>query len=87
MEALHKLNLQGKNDKNWQDYYKEYIDIWDCGMRFLPIREPFFLLDMTTCLEYLPWFKVADKLYLLSMEAKKAPYCAPLQHPAFTPIE
>lgn len=45
MWVLHKLDLQGKTDKNWQDYHKEYIDIWDRRMKFLPIREPFFLIE------------------------------------------
>ncbi|KAH1039045.1 hypothetical protein J1N35_040788 [Gossypium stocksii] len=31
MEASHKLDLWKKTDKNWQDYHKEYIDIWIIG--------------------------------------------------------
>ncbi|MFQ6650209.1 hypothetical protein Gotur_022175 [Gossypium turneri] len=54
MEALHKLDLWRKTDENWQDYHKEYIDIWDRRMEFLPIREPFFSSDIATCLEYMP---------------------------------
>ncbi|KAH1113847.1 hypothetical protein J1N35_007225 [Gossypium stocksii] len=38
-------------------------------MKFLPIRESFFSLDTTACLEYMLWFKVAAKPYLLSVEA------------------
>ncbi|MBA0874892.1 hypothetical protein Goshw_023585 [Gossypium schwendimanii] len=51
MEALHKLDLWRKTDENWRDYYKEYIDIWDHRMKFLPIREPFFSSNIATYLE------------------------------------
>ncbi|PPS02706.1 hypothetical protein GOBAR_AA17954 [Gossypium barbadense] len=67
---LHKLDLRGKNDKNWQDYHKEYIDILDYRMRFLPIHKPFFSLDTTACLEYMLWCRVTDKAYLLLVEAR-----------------
>lgn len=39
-------------------------------MKFLPICKPFFLSHTMTCLEYMPWFRVADKPYLLLMEAR-----------------
>ncbi|PPR84389.1 hypothetical protein GOBAR_AA36322 [Gossypium barbadense] len=70
MEALHKLDLRGKTNENWRDYHKEYINIWDHRMKSLPIYEPFFSSDTTTCLEYMPWFRVADKPYLLLAEVK-----------------
>ncbi|KAK5774495.1 hypothetical protein PVK06_042350 [Gossypium arboreum] len=44
MEILHNLDLWGNTDENWRDYQKEFINIWDCIMKFLPIREPFFLI-------------------------------------------
>ncbi|KAG8474236.1 hypothetical protein CXB51_033830 [Gossypium anomalum] len=62
--------VQGKIDENWQDYHNEYIDIWDRRMKFLPIHEPFFLSYTVTYLEYMPWFRVTGKPYLLSVEAK-----------------
>ncbi|MBA0699289.1 hypothetical protein Goari_000938 [Gossypium aridum] len=52
MEALHKLDLWRKTDENWRDYHKEYIDIWDHRMKFLPIREPFFSSNIATYLEF-----------------------------------
>ncbi|PPR85876.1 hypothetical protein GOBAR_AA34822 [Gossypium barbadense] len=69
MEALYKLDLQGKADENWRDYHKEHIDIWDHRMKFLPICKPF---SYVTCayLEYMPWFRVADKPCLLLVKAK-----------------
>ncbi|MFQ6647762.1 hypothetical protein Gotur_021006 [Gossypium turneri] len=48
--------------------------MWDAKvplivMEFLPIREPFFSSDTTSCLDYMPWFRVVGKLYLLSVGA------------------
>ncbi|MBA0876153.1 hypothetical protein Goshw_000343 [Gossypium schwendimanii] len=73
MEALHKLDLRGKNDENRQDCHKEYIDIWDRKMKFLPIREPFFSSDTMDCLEHMPWFRVVDKPYQLSVKGTFIP--------------
>ncbi|KAH1096949.1 hypothetical protein J1N35_013870 [Gossypium stocksii] len=39
-------------------------------MKFLPIHEPFFSSDTMDCLEYMSWFRVVGKLYLLSVEAR-----------------
>ncbi|MBA0793118.1 hypothetical protein Gohar_017550 [Gossypium harknessii] len=60
--------VRGKTDENWKDYHNENIDIWDRRIKLLPIHEPFFSLDMASYLEYMPWFRVAGKLYLLSVE-------------------
>ncbi|KAK5839063.1 hypothetical protein PVK06_007821 [Gossypium arboreum] len=54
MKAMYKLDLQAKTNKNWQDYHKEFIDIWDHRMKFLPICEPFFSSDLAACLEKMP---------------------------------
>ncbi|KAH1032139.1 hypothetical protein J1N35_044313 [Gossypium stocksii] len=75
MEALHKLDLCGKTDENWKDYHKEYINIWDRRMEFLPIREPFFSSNIATCLKYIPQFRVIGKPYLLLVEeARTTPH-------------
>ncbi|MBA0867162.1 hypothetical protein Goshw_027842 [Gossypium schwendimanii] len=53
-----------------RDIHKEYINAWDRKVEFLPIREPFFSLDTVACLEYMQWFRVIGKSYMLSMEAR-----------------
>ncbi|MBA0668198.1 hypothetical protein Goklo_001144, partial [Gossypium klotzschianum] len=70
LKELHKVGMHGKNDENWQELHKEYIEAWDHRMNFLPICEPFFLADTVACLEYLPWFRLASKLYLLLLKAR-----------------
>ncbi|KAK5819362.1 hypothetical protein PVK06_024353 [Gossypium arboreum] len=41
IEALHKLDSRGKTDKDWQEFYKEHIDIWDLGMISYPCANLF----------------------------------------------
>ncbi|MBA0825071.1 hypothetical protein Goarm_021688, partial [Gossypium armourianum] len=54
---------------------KEDNNIWDSRIEFLPILEPFISLDTEVWLEYMLWFKVADKPYLLSVEARTKKLC------------
>ncbi|PPR84829.1 hypothetical protein GOBAR_AA35881 [Gossypium barbadense] len=75
MEELHKVDLQGKNDEDWKEVHKDYIGAWNSRMEFLPICEPFFSSDTTTCLEYMSWFRVTSKSYLLLVEARNATTC------------
>ncbi|MBA0765837.1 hypothetical protein Gotri_014958, partial [Gossypium trilobum] len=70
LKELHKVDMCGKNDEDWREVHNEYIEAWDRMIDFLPIRESFFLADTTICLEYLSWFRLAGKPYLLSVEAR-----------------
>ncbi|MBA0839264.1 hypothetical protein Goarm_005013 [Gossypium armourianum] len=70
IEALHKLDLQGKTDKNWRELHKKYIDIWDYRNDFIPMHKPFFTPKTTTSAKYMPWFRLFRKPYLLSVEAR-----------------
>ncbi|MBA0662007.1 hypothetical protein Goklo_006213, partial [Gossypium klotzschianum] len=49
---------------------REYIDIWDRKKDFIPTREPFFTPETVTSSEYMTWFRLAGKLYLLLVEAR-----------------
>ncbi|PPR85624.1 hypothetical protein GOBAR_AA35066 [Gossypium barbadense] len=64
-----------KNDEDWREVNKESIEAWDRRMNFLPISEPFFSVDTVACLEYLSWFRLAGKSYLLSVEAMSRQLC------------
>ncbi|MBA0556238.1 hypothetical protein Golob_026354, partial [Gossypium lobatum] len=70
MDELHNVDLRGKNNEDWKKIHKDYIDSWDRRMEFLPIREPFLSLDMTSYLEYMSQFRVTRKLYLLSVDTR-----------------
>lgn len=75
MKALHKLDLRGKTDENWQDYHEEHIHIWNRKMKFLPIHKPFFSSNTMAGLKYMSWFRVFDKSYLLSVEVRSRQLC------------
>ncbi|KAG8489223.1 hypothetical protein CXB51_017296 [Gossypium anomalum] len=61
LKELHKVDMRRKNNEDWREMHKEYIEAWDDRMDFLPIHKPFFLADTKACLEYLSWFKVTSK--------------------------
>lgn len=44
-------------------------------MEFLTICEPFFSMGTTACLEYMMWFIVFGKSYLLSVEVRVRQLC------------
>ncbi|MBA0729146.1 hypothetical protein Golax_022740, partial [Gossypium laxum] len=71
----------GENDKYWKEIHNDYIDAWDRMMEFLPIREPFFLADTMSCLEYILWFRVGRGRMTSSSSAptKEAPHVS-MQH-------
>ncbi|MBA0723125.1 hypothetical protein Golax_003734 [Gossypium laxum] len=75
IEALYKLDLQGKNDKNWRELHKKYINIWDYRNDFIPMHKPFFAPKTTTSAKYMPWFRLFRKPYLLSIEARSGQIC------------
>ncbi|PPR98071.1 hypothetical protein GOBAR_AA22593 [Gossypium barbadense] len=52
------------------EFHKDYIDIWDRRIDFILISEPFFKLDMMTSMEYMLWFRLVGKHYLLPVEAR-----------------
>ncbi|KAH1097649.1 hypothetical protein J1N35_014570 [Gossypium stocksii] len=97
MDELHKVDLRGKNVEDWKEIHKDYIYAWDRRIEFLPIREPFLSLNTISCLQYMSWFKVFGKLYLLLVDTRTlhAPgysvstgtYFRALMYPAFhTPM-
>ncbi|MBA0795831.1 hypothetical protein Gohar_006662 [Gossypium harknessii] len=60
-----------KNDDDWREMHKNYIEAWDRRMKFLSICEPFFSVNTMAYLKYLSWFKVISKSYLLSRRARR----------------
>ncbi|MBA0688460.1 hypothetical protein Goari_006247, partial [Gossypium aridum] len=37
MHESDQVDLWGKNEEDWKEIHKDYIDAWDCRMEFLPI--------------------------------------------------
>ncbi|KAG8503651.1 hypothetical protein CXB51_001637 [Gossypium anomalum] len=68
LNELHKVDIRGKNNDNWPQWHGEHIEAWERRMQSLPSRESFFSIDMVADVEYLPWFRLVGKSYLLSSE-------------------
>ncbi|MBA0788932.1 hypothetical protein Gotri_025908 [Gossypium trilobum] len=53
---------------NWSVFWLEYIKMWENWYDHIPIREPIIVLKLVCAPNYMPWFRIHDKPYLLSEE-------------------
>ncbi|MBA0868778.1 hypothetical protein Goshw_018619 [Gossypium schwendimanii] len=49
-------------------FHAEYISMWNNRYELLPHREAIIALELACDLEYIPWFRLLGKPYLLSEE-------------------
>ncbi|PPD97633.1 hypothetical protein GOBAR_DD05340 [Gossypium barbadense] len=70
LKELHKVDMWGKDNNDWAVRHGVHIEAWDCRMQSLPICESFFPADTVAVDDYLAWFRVVGKLYLLPLEAR-----------------
>ncbi|MBA0679617.1 hypothetical protein Goari_011376 [Gossypium aridum] len=72
-----------RTDENWTTFHAQYINMWNNRYEFLATREPIFTPKLAYYPEYMPWFRVHGKPYLLGEEARakpphaRRPQCAP----------
>ncbi|KAG8474420.1 hypothetical protein CXB51_033782 [Gossypium anomalum] len=64
-----KIDLQ-QTDTNWPEFFSEYIKIWKNRYHHIPARESIIVPKLACALDYMPWFRIHDKPYLLSEEQK-----------------
>ncbi|MBA0620258.1 hypothetical protein Godav_006012 [Gossypium davidsonii] len=57
-----RVDMWGKNDEDWAE---NHIQAWDHRMKPIPVREPFLSANTVTTNDYLAWFRVVGKSYLL----------------------
>ncbi|MFQ6653626.1 hypothetical protein Gotur_024930 [Gossypium turneri] len=50
-----------------------YIQMWEDRYDYIPILEPIIIPELACMPEYMPWFKIHGKLYLLSVEERQRP--------------
>ncbi|MBA0662171.1 hypothetical protein Goklo_006351 [Gossypium klotzschianum] len=55
-------------NENWIRFHAEYISMWNNRYELLPHREAIIALELACDLEYMPWFRLLGKPYLLSEE-------------------
>ncbi|MBA0673709.1 hypothetical protein Goklo_024711, partial [Gossypium klotzschianum] len=72
-EALdnhHKIDLRQLHT-NWLRFWSYYIQIWEDRYDYIPTREPIIIPELACVPEYMPWFRIHGKPYLLSAEERQ----------------
>ncbi|MBA0799871.1 hypothetical protein Gohar_010358, partial [Gossypium harknessii] len=60
---------------NWPVFFSKYIEIWENQYDHIPNREPIIVLELPCVPDYMPWFRIHDKPYLLSKEQRCRKIC------------
>ncbi|KAG8500994.1 hypothetical protein CXB51_003092 [Gossypium anomalum] len=66
----HRVDLRQLNT-DWPRYWSEYIEMWKNRYDYIPTRESIIVLELACVLEYMPWFRIHGKPYLLSEEERQ----------------
>ncbi|KAG8473023.1 hypothetical protein CXB51_034913 [Gossypium anomalum] len=66
----HKVDLRLLN-MDWPRYWSGYIEMWENRYDYIPTREPIIIPDLACIPEYMPWFRIHGKPYLLSEEERR----------------
>ncbi|MBA0644038.1 hypothetical protein Goklo_028256, partial [Gossypium klotzschianum] len=67
LDDEHKIDLR-KSNTNWLVIFLEYIKILENQYDHIPTREPMIVSKLACASDYMPCFRIHDKLYLLSEE-------------------
>ncbi|KAG8487087.1 hypothetical protein CXB51_020639 [Gossypium anomalum] len=66
----HKVDLRLLN-MDCPRYWSGYIDMWENRYDYIPTREPIIVPELACVPEYMPWFRIHGKPYLLSEEQRR----------------
>ncbi|MBA0783083.1 hypothetical protein Gotri_000856 [Gossypium trilobum] len=55
---------------HWPVFFSEYIKIWENRYDHIPTCEPIIVPELACALNYIPWFRIHGKPYLLSEEPR-----------------
>ncbi|MBA0875602.1 hypothetical protein Goshw_024925 [Gossypium schwendimanii] len=69
LDDEHKIDLRQSNT-NWPVFFLEYIKNWENQYDHIPTREPIIVLELACVLNYISWFRIHGKPYLLSEEQR-----------------
>ncbi|KAG8488860.1 hypothetical protein CXB51_016739 [Gossypium anomalum] len=70
LDDEHKIDLWSSN-AYWPVFFSEYIKIWENCYDHLPICELIIVLELAYAPDYMPWFRIHDKPYLLLDEQRR----------------
>ncbi|MFQ6627552.1 hypothetical protein Gotur_004767, partial [Gossypium turneri] len=66
----HKIDLR-RPDTHWPLFHSEYIEIWENRYDNIPTRESIIVPESACDPDYMPWFRIHGKPYLLSEEERR----------------
>ncbi|MBA0877398.1 hypothetical protein Goshw_019933, partial [Gossypium schwendimanii] len=52
-------------------YWSEYTEIWENRHEYLPTREQIIISELACIPEYMPWFRIHGKPYLITPEERQ----------------
>ncbi|MFQ6629214.1 hypothetical protein Gotur_008343 [Gossypium turneri] len=70
LDDLHCIDLR-QPDTYWLAFHSQYINIWNNRYDFLPTRDAILVPELAYDLNYIPWFRIHGKPYLLGEEARR----------------
>ncbi|KAG8487026.1 hypothetical protein CXB51_020704 [Gossypium anomalum] len=70
LDEQHKIDLRLTNT-NWSLFWPEYIEIWENWYDYILDREPIIIPELACTPDYMPWFRIHGKPYLLSEEQRR----------------
>ncbi|KAH1130111.1 hypothetical protein J1N35_001489 [Gossypium stocksii] len=70
LDDEHDIDLRQPNT-DWSRYWSNYIKMWENRYDYIPTREPIIVLELACVPEYMPWFRIHGKPYLLSEEERR----------------
>ncbi|KAG8474382.1 hypothetical protein CXB51_034157 [Gossypium anomalum] len=70
LDKEHKIDLWQTNT-NWPVFFLEYIKIWKNRYDYIPAREQIIVPELACPPDYMPWFKIYGKPYMLSEEQRR----------------
>ncbi|KAK5832845.1 hypothetical protein PVK06_016648 [Gossypium arboreum] len=69
LDDEHKVDLRLLNT-DLPRHWSEYMKMWENQYDYIPTREPIVVPELACVSEYMPWFRIHGKPYLLSEEEK-----------------
>ena len=70
LDDHHRIDL-GNLHTNWLRFWLHYIQMWEDRYDYIPPRESIIVPELACVPEYMPWFRIHGKPYLLSTEERQ----------------
>ncbi|KAK5842885.1 hypothetical protein PVK06_005301 [Gossypium arboreum] len=70
LDNEHKIDLRQMNT-NWPVFFSKYIKIWENRYDHIHDRESIIVPELVCTPDYMPWFRIHGKPYLLLEEQRR----------------